>query len=152
MNNETADVPSTKNLDILYLTLRTDRYPSKNQVSGENQVSDEKSGCSSGFSSMISHWEGLSGTFDLCLQVAVKPVSLSKMKLIEETNCSFKKTNFSPITYDRLTSVPYRPVRPPELLVKIGKNAWVASICVGVLFSKSPIVFNFLRWSILYKK
>ena len=35
---------------------------------------------------------------------------------------------------------------------KIFENAWVASICVGVWFSKSPRVFNFLRWSILYIK
>ena len=35
---------------------------------------------------------------------------------------------------------------------KISKNAWVASICVGFWFSKSPRVFNFLRWSISYIK
>ena len=35
---------------------------------------------------------------------------------------------------------------------KIFENAWVASICLGVWFSKSPRVLSFLSWSISYIK
>ena len=67
----------------------------------------------------------------------------------------FKKTGNESVNHSDSQHIKIMGQFPGNSILKICKifeNAWVASICVGVWFSKSPRVFNFLRWSISYIK